>query len=90
MTVSKLTETFKSKEVAEEVQHQLDDFVHMREKKRLDELEEKRILEGLILQKQKEEAEELNRKQAEKEAAEAQAAKELEAQKAQLAAESKI
>lgn len=91
VSVAKLNETFKSKEVAHEIQRQLDEFVSARERKRLEELEEKRILEELILQKQREEAEEAQRKQMEKEAAEAEkVAKELEAQKAQAAAESKL
>lgn len=88
VVVSKLTESFRSKEVAEEIQHQIDDYIQIREKKRTEELEEKKMIESLILQKQKEEAEELQKKKMEKEAAEAQAIKELEAQKALAAAES--
>jgi hypothetical protein len=91
----RLEEAGDHKSVAAEIQNQIDSFIREREQKKLDEIEMKRILESLILQKQREEAEELARKQAAEEAekaaaAEAEAQRQLEAKKAQEALESII
>lgn len=87
--MSKLNESFKSKEVAEKVQNLIDDFLKIREKERIEELENQKIIEALILQKQKDEAEEQKKKQ-EKENILAQENKENESQKPQVVVESKF
>lgn len=72
LKVVKLANSDKN-ETAEVLQNEVENFVNLREKKRLEELENKRILEHLIREKQREEAELLAKQQAEAEAEKAAA-----------------
>lgn len=61
------------KNLSEEIQNTLDSYVKLRERRRVEEIERKNMIENMIKQKQKEEEERRNAKKKAEEEAEAEA-----------------